>query len=78
MADAQYSGRLLKIFSGSSFPITPAALAHVDNIKWLKDPDLFYHELSKEIYSNVSQSSGNTHQDLLNDRGTVINVLGAR
>jgi len=52
--------------------------AHIDSIKWLKDPDLFYHELSKEVYSNLSQSSGSTPQDPLTDRDTVINVLGTR
>lgn len=53
-------------------------LAHVDSIKWLKDPDLFYHELTKEINSNVSQLAGTTHKDPLNDKNAVINLLGAR
>jgi flagellar biogenesis protein FliO len=53
-------------------------IAHVDTIKWLKDPDLFYHELSKEVCSNPSQPPESTHQDPLSDRGTVINALGTR
>lgn len=56
---------------------TPS-IAHIDSIKWLKDSDLFYHELSKEIHSNLSQSSESTHQDALGDRNTVLNVLGTR
>ncbi|KAI9450353.1 hypothetical protein F5148DRAFT_987108 [Russula earlei] len=53
--------------------------AHVDSIKWLKDPDLFHHEISKEVYLNVPLSSGNTTpQDPLNDWDNVINVLGTR
>ncbi|KAH9979163.1 hypothetical protein BJV74DRAFT_858646 [Russula compacta] len=52
--------------------------AHVDSIKWLKDPDLFYHEVSKEVYSGFSQSSGNAQRDPLNERDTVINALGTR
>jgi hypothetical protein len=54
------------------------AIAHIDSIRWLKDSDLFYHELSKEVRSNISQSSENTHQDPLRDRNTVLNVLGTR
>ena len=54
------------------------AIAHIDSIRWLKDPDLFYHELSKEVRSNISQSSESTHQDPLKDRNTVLNVLGTR
>ena len=52
-------------------------IAHIDNIKWLKDSDHFYHELSKEV-PNFSQSSESTHQDPLMDRNTVLNVLGTR
>jgi hypothetical protein len=48
----------------------------VDSIEWLKDSDLFHHELSKEVRSNPSQSSGSTRQDPLSDRDTVINALG--
>ena len=51
--------------------------AHVDSINWLKDPDLFYHELSKEVRSNTSQSES-THKDPLRDRDTVIAVLSTR
>lgn len=53
-------------------------IAHVDSIKWLKDPDLFYHELSKEVCSSPSQLPESTHQDPLSDRGTVIDALGTR
>ncbi|KAF8502264.1 hypothetical protein F5888DRAFT_1800741 [Russula emetica] len=54
--------------------------AHIDSIKWLKDSDLFYDELSKEVRSNLFQSSESTHQDQdpLKDRNTVLNVLGTR
>jgi hypothetical protein len=58
--------------------IIPFLIAHVDSIKWLKDPDLFYHELSKEVCSNSSQPPESTHRDPLSDRGTVINALGTR
>lgn len=54
------------------------SIAHIDSIKWLKDPDLFYHELSKEVRSNVSHLSENAPQDPLSDRNTVINALGTR
>jgi hypothetical protein len=53
-------------------------IAHIDSIKWLKDSDLFYHELSKEVRSNLFQSSESTHEDPLRDRSTVLNVLGTR
>ena len=53
-------------------------IAHVDSIKWLKDPDLFYHELVKETHSNLSQSSGITRQDPLADRDAVVNALSTR
>ena len=52
-------------------------IAHIDSIKWLKDSDLFYHELSKEVRSNPFQSES-THEDPLRDRNTVLNVLGTR
>ena len=52
--------------------------AHIDSIKWLKDPDLFYHELSKGVHSNVSQSAGNARQGPLTDKDFVINALGTR
>lgn len=53
-------------------------IAHIDSIKWLKDSDHFYDELSKEVRSNLFQSSESTHQDSLRDRNTVLNVLGTR
>lgn len=53
-------------------------IAHIDSIKWLKDSDLFYHELSKEVRSNLFESSESTHEDPLRDRNTVLNVLGTR
>jgi hypothetical protein len=54
-------------------------IAHIDSIKWLKDSDLFYHELSKEVLrSNHFQSSGSTHEDPLGDKNTVLNLLGTR
>jgi hypothetical protein len=53
-------------------------IAHMDSIKWLKDSDLFYHELSKEVHSKLFQSSESTHQDPLRDRNTVLNVLSSR
>jgi hypothetical protein len=53
-------------------------IAHIDSIKWLKDSDLFYNELSKEVRSNLFQSSESTHEDPLRDRDTVLNVLGTR
>jgi hypothetical protein len=53
-------------------------IAHIDSIKWLKDPDLLYDELSKEVRSNLLQSTESAHQDLLKDRNTVLNVLGTR
>lgn len=53
------------------------SIAHVDSINWLKDPDLFYHELSKEVRSNTSQSES-TQKDPLKDRDTVINALSTR
>ena len=53
-------------------------IAHIDSIKWLKDSDHFYHELSDEVRSNLFQSSESTHQEALTDRNTVLNVLGTR
>ena len=53
-------------------------IANIDNIKWLKDSELFYDELSKEVRPNLFQSSESTHQDPLRDRNTVLNVLSTR
>lgn len=53
-------------------------IANIDNIKWLKDSELFYDELSKEVRSYLFQSSESTHQDPLRDRNTVLNVLSTR
>jgi hypothetical protein len=54
-------------------------IAHIDGIKWLKDSDLFYDELSKEVHrSNLFRSSESTHEDPLGDRNTVLNLLGTR
>jgi len=54
-------------------------IAHIDGIKWLKDSDLFYDEMSKEVLrSNLFQSSESTHEDPLRDRNTVLNLLGTR
>lgn len=53
-------------------------IAHIDSIKWLKDSELFYDELSKEVHSNLFQSTESAPQDLLKDRNIVLNVLGTR
>jgi len=65
------------VFLVRDIEYTPS-IAHIDSIKWLKDSDHFYHELSMEVRSNLFQSSESTHQDPLRDRNTVLNVLGTR
>ena len=79
-ADAEYSGahRSVALTKTTSIQVASDLTAHVDSIKWLKDPDLFYHELVKETHSNLSQSSGTTRQDPLADRDAVINALSTR
>jgi hypothetical protein len=52
--------------------------AHLDNVKWLKDPDLCYQEILKEVYASVPQSMGRTVLDPLTDRNVVTNVIGTR
>jgi len=52
--------------------------AHLDDVKWLKDPDLCYQEISKEVYASVPQSMGSTVPDPLTDRNIVTNVIGTR
>lgn len=80
MADAEYSGAhpSVSLTKTTSTQVTSDLTAHVDSIKWLKDSDLFYHELAKETHSSLSQSSGTTHQDPLADRDTVVNALSTR
>ena len=75
-ADAEYGGEPLL------YPVVPPLAsprpAHLDDVKWLKDPDLCYQEISKEVYASVPQSMGSTVPDPMTDRSIVTNVIGTR